>query len=150
GDSWLDFNSMQDQPKDQITATQQDYNVLPPKPTWLFEGGYEFRMRGENIYKDWQIRFQSYQTVFDGGFGITYGSMNVYHCGGGVMALDEPVTTGEATAFENSLDEPGALDMQHLAALVASLSNDQFLDRIPDQDLIDGDTGGMDVGEGVQ
>lgn len=149
-DPWLDFNSMQDQPVDQIVATELDYSLPTPKPTWLYEGGYEFRAGGDNVYRDWQIRFQSYQTVFAGGFGITYGSMNVYHCGGGVLALDEPVTTGNATEFESSLDEPGAMDMQHLYTLMTSMSTEQFLARIPDQSIIDGDTGGMEVGEGVR
>ena len=149
-DSWLDFNSMQDQPIDQITATELDFSLSPSKPTWLFEGGYEFRSRGENVYKDWQIRFQSYQTVFAGGFGITYGSMNIYHCGGGVLALDEPVTTGNATEFEVALEEPGAMDMQHLYTLMTSMTREQFLDRIPDQKLLDGDPGSMDIGEGVR
>ena len=148
-DPWLDFNSMQDQPVDQIAATDFDYALATPKPTWLFEGGYEFRARGDNVYKDWQIRYQSYHTVFAGGFGVTYGSMNIYHCGGGVMALDEPVTTGNPTDFEVSLDEPGALDMQHLYNLMKSVSNDQYLDRVPDQALIDGDAGIVDQGEGV-
>jgi hypothetical protein len=131
---WLDFNSIQDQPQDQIRATALDYGLSPVKPTWLFEGGYEYRGTGENQYKDWQIRFQSYQTVFAGGFGITYGSMNVYHFESGVTALDEP----------------GAMDMQHLFHLMASLSNDQFLGRVPDQTLIDGDAGGMDGWEGFK
>lgn len=148
-DTWLDFNSMQDQPVDQIVATELDYNLSPQKPTWLFEGGYEYRARGDSVYKDWQIRFQSYHTVFAGGFGVTYGSMNIYHCGGGVMALDEPVTTGNPTEFEASLDEPGAMDMQHLYTLMTSMTREQFLDRIPDQALLDGDTGALSVGEGV-
>lgn len=133
-DPWLDFNSIQDQPKDQIIAAKLDYGLSPTKPTWLFEGGYEYRGSGKERYKDWQIRFQSYQTVFAGGFGITYGSMNIYHCNNGAT----------------SLDEAGAMDMQHLFSLMASMSNEQFLDRIPDQSLIDGDKGGMDGSEGVR
>lgn len=148
-DVWLDFNSIQDQPKDQIAATELDFGLSPEKPTWLFEGGYEFRTRGDETYTDWQIRFQSYQTIFAGGFGITYGSMNIYHCGGGVGALDEPITAGETTEFEASLDEAGALDMQHLFSLMTSMTNEQFLDRIPDQALIDGDTGNMVGAEGA-
>ncbi|MFA6243153.1 MAG: glycoside hydrolase family 140 protein [Candidatus Hydrogenedentales bacterium] len=148
-DPWLDFNSTQDQPKDQVIATSLDYSLSPAKPTWLFEGGYEFRARGKDVYTDWQIRFQSYQTVFAGGFGITYGSMNIYHCGGGAASLDEPVEGAQANAFEASLDEAGAMDMQHLFNLMMSMTNDQFLDRIPDQTLIDGDEGGMDSGEGT-
>ncbi|MDX9971405.1 MAG: glycoside hydrolase family 140 protein [FCB group bacterium] len=149
-DPWLDFNSMQDQPTDQIAATELDYGLSPAKPTWLFEGGYEFRSRGKDVYTDWQIRYQSYQTVFAGGFGITYGSMNVYHLGSGVSGLDEPVTTGQATKWEASLDEAGAQDMQHLFTLITSVTNEQFLDRIPDQSLIDGDAGVVDVGEGIR
>jgi len=149
-DAWLDFNSIQDQPKDQITATELDYGLDPAKPTWLFEGGYENRGRKNEIYKDWQIRFQSYQTVFAGGFGITYGSMNIFHFSKGASSLDEPVATDKVGKWESRLDEAGAMDMQRLLTLMTSLSNDQFLDRIPDQSLIDGDEGGMDGSEGVR
>ncbi len=149
-DPWLDFNSMQDQPKDQIIATELDYGLSPAKPTWLFEGGYEYRGEDKEVYKDWQIRFQSYQTVFAGGFGITYGSMNVYHFTSGVTALDETVTTGKPSKWEVSLEETGAMDMQHLFSLMTSMSNDQFLDRIPDQTLIDGDAGDMNDWEGFK
>jgi Protein of unknown function (DUF4038)/Putative collagen-binding domain of a collagenase len=130
-DAWLDFNSTQDQPKDQLIATELDYGLNPVKPTWLFEGRYE--NYGKD-YKDWQVRFQSYQTVFAGGFGITYGNMNIYHFKDGL----------------SSLDDPGAMDMQHLLNLMKSLSNDQFLDRIPDQSLIDGDVGCVEGGGGVR
>jgi hypothetical protein len=145
-DPWLDFNSIQDQPKDQITAIELDYGLSPAKPTWLFEGRYEKLVQGNNIYKDWQIRFQSYQTVFAGGFGVTYGHMNVFGFGIG----DVGKSIDHDKKWENSLDDPGAIDMQHLLKLMTSLSNDQFLDRIPDQSLIDGDEGGMDVSEGVR
>ena len=127
---WLDFNSIQDQPRDQIAATELDYGLAPAKPTWLFEGGYEHR---GNTYKDWQIRFQSYQTVFAGGFGITYGNMNVFDFGG---------------KWKKSLDDPGSLQMRYLLDLMTSLSNEQFLDRIPDQSLIESDQGKMDGAEG--
>ena len=149
-DSWLDFNSIQDQPKDQIAATELDYGLSPAKPTWLFEGGYESRARGDEIYTDWQIRFQAYQTVFAGAFGTTYGSMNIYHFGIGVSGLDEPVTSEQSSGWDASLNEAGASDMPHLYGLMTSMTNDQFLDRIPDQTLIDGDTGGMTGAEGTR
>jgi len=129
---WLDFNSIQDQPSDQILATALDYGLAPVKPTWLFEGGYEHR---RDVYKDWQIRFQSYQTVFAGGFGITYGNMNIYHFNG---------------KWESSLDDPGSQQMRHLLNLMTSLNDHQFLDRIPDQSLIEGDLGEMEGNEGVR
>ena len=144
-DAWLDFNSIQDQPKDQITAIKLDYGLYPTKPTWLFEGGYENRGRKNEIYKDWQIRFQSYQTVFAGGFGITYGNMNIF--GFGIKDVGKSIDPDKN--WESSLDDPGAIDMQYLLKLMTSLSNDQFLDRIPNQSLIDDDEGGMDGSEGV-
>ena len=146
-DAWLDFNSIQDQPKDQIPASELDYGLNPAKPTWLFEGGYEHRRR---VYKDWQMRFQSYQTVFAGGFGITYGNMNTFHFGENVIGLDKPVATGKAGKWESGLDDPGAMDMQHLFSLMTLMSNHQYLDRIPDQSLIVGDEGGMEGTEGVR
>jgi Protein of unknown function (DUF4038)/Putative collagen-binding domain of a collagenase len=145
-DPWLDFNSIQDQPKDQVAAIELDYGLAPVKPTWLFEGGYEHR--GNDVYQDWQIRFQSYQTVFAGGFGVTYGNMNIYHFSDKEPRQDESVKTHQAGTWEHSLDDPGAEQMRHLSALMTSLSNDQFLDRIPDQSLIEGDQGSMDGPEG--
>jgi len=146
-DPWLDFNSIQDQPKDQIAAIEHDYALVPAKPTWLFEGGYEHR-RG--VYGDWQIRYQSYQTVFAGGFGITYGNMNTFHFGE-LEARSQKKAAGAAQAgWKKGLDDPGALQMQHLAYLMGLLDNDRFLDRIPDQALIEGDQGTVEVGEGVR
>ena len=144
-DAWLDFNSTQDQPKDQITAIKLDYGLSPVKPTWLFEGRYEDCVKKNEIYKDWQIRFQSYQTVFAGGFGITYGHMNTY----GFNINAAGMTLDPDKKWESSLDDPGAMDMQYLLKLMTSLSNDQFLDRIPDQSLIDDDEGGMKGSEGA-
>ena len=146
-DAWLDFNSTQDQPRDQIAAIKSDYALEPTKPTWLFEGRYEYAVKS-GIYKDWQMRFQSYQTVFGGGFGITYGSMNIYHFGNKSGSQDEPVASGKVAKWERSLDEAGAMDMQHLLNLMTSFSNEQYLDRIPDQSLLDDDEGTMDRGEG--
>ena len=41
--------------------------------------------------------------------------------------------------FAACLDDPGSLGMQYLSNLMKSLTKDQFLDRIPDQSLIEGD-----------
>ncbi len=128
---WLDFNSIQDTPRDQIAAINRDYGLTPAKPTWLFEGGYEHRR--SDLYRDWQIRFQSYQTVFAGGFGVTYGNMNIYHMSG---------------SWEKSLDDPGSAQLQHLFNLMTSFNKEQYLSRIPDQALIEGDQGTMEGAEG--
>lgn len=149
-DPWLDFNSIQDQPSDQVRAILHDFALEPPKPTWLFEGGYEFRRNGN--YTDWQVRFQSYQTVFAGGFGVTYGSMNVFDFGEGLQNAPEPgaeKSSSTTQPWERALDETGACQMGHLVSLMQTLTPDQFLERIPAQDILDGDTGTMTGPEGI-
>ena len=149
-DAWLDFNSIQDQPKDQVPAVELDYGLVPTKPTWLFEGRYENMVRKKDVYKDWQIRFQSYQTVVAGGFGITYGSMNIFHFSKWASGLDESGGTNQVGPWESRLDDPGAMDMQHLSDLIVSLSNSQFLDRIPDPSLLEDEQGSMEGTEGAR
>ncbi len=123
-DSWLSFNSIQDQPSDEINSVNHDYGLTPVKPTWLFEGRYE----GFNGFSDWQTRFQAYQTVFAGAFGNTYGNMSIW---------------GLDSDWKDHLNDPGALDLQYLSTLMTSWNNDEYLNRIPDQSILNGDTGGM-------
>ena len=130
-DAFMDFNSTQDQPSDQITRMQSDWGLSPAKPTWLFEGGYEGR---HGTYGAWQCRFQAYQTVFSGGFGHMYGDMGIFEFNSG---------------WEANMTHPGALDMQHFVSLMSSLTLTQFINRIPYQALIDGDTGSMTGSEGI-
>ena len=131
-DNWLSFNSIQDQPSDQINSIRHDYALSPAKPTWLFEGGYEERHGTD--YGDWQVRFQAYQTVFAGGFGYTYGHMSIWDF---------------ASDWKTKINSSGANDMQHLDKLMTSITNEQFFNLIPDQSLLDGDTGSMTGSEGI-
>ena len=133
-DAFMDFNSTQDQPSDQINRIQSDYNLSPVKATWLFEGGYEERVKSSGTYTDWQCRFQAYQTVFPGGFGNMYGHMSIWEF---------------KSDWVTKLQAPGAKDMQHLLTLMTSVTDTQFLNRIPGQALIDGDTGSMSGSEGM-
>ncbi len=141
-DKWLSFNSVQDEPSDQIKAIEFDYNLSPPKPTWLFEGGYEKRRQGNKIYTDWQMRLQSYQTVFAGGFGIVYGHTDTHLFGEKLGGNVEKLKI-ENNKWEKNLHDPGTEQMQYLIKLMTLWSNEQYLERIPDQSLIDGDTGKM-------
>ena len=119
-DPWLAFNSTQDTPYDQVVLIPHDYNLMPAKPTWLFEGRYE------GVMSAWGVRYQAYQTVFAGGFGNTYGS-DIWQF---------PPNWRELTML------PAAGQMAHLYTVVRGIWTDaQFLDRIPDQDLIVGDQG---------
>ena len=131
-DVWLAFNSVQDTPYDQVVSIPHDYNLIPVKPTFLFEGRYE------GATSAWAVRYQAYQTVLAGGFGNTYGS--------------------DIWQFPSNWRElailPGARQMAHLYTVARGIWTDaQFLDRMPDQVLIIGDQGdtkgdGMTVGDG--
>ena len=81
---------------------------------------------------------------------MTYGSMNVHLFNSAITNPDEPITVDKSRKWEVSLNEPGAMDMQHLHDLMTSMSDDRFLDRIPDQSLIVGEQGGMEGNEGIQ
>jgi hypothetical protein len=128
-DPWLSFNSIQDWPEAQLAAVWEDLSRAPARPTWLFEGRYEGFHRGgyePEDWSDWQIRFQAYQIVFAGAFGHVYGHETVFRYGSG---------------WRSRLQSPGALDMQHVYALMTAWDDVSYLNRIPDQDLIEGDPG---------
>ena len=131
-DAWLSFNSIQHWPDDQLAAIARDWQATPPKPTWIFEGRYEGYWK--NNYKaedwsEWQCRQQAWQTVFAGAFGHTYGHERLVGFG------------KDGWDWKKELDAPGARSMTHLAKFMASLSRDEFLSRMPDQSLLDGDEG---------
>ena len=126
-DSWLAFNSNQHWPERQVEAIAADWAREPAKPTWLFEGRYEGYWRGNAKPGDWgawQVRQQAYQTVFAGAFGHTYGHERVF--GFGADGMD----------WKAFLDAPGAVNMSHLARLMATFQPDELLTRVPDQALL--------------
>ena len=131
-EKWLSFNSIQDTPYDQIASVLYDFCLIPTKPTWLFEGRYE------GSTSAWAVRYQAYQTVLGGGFGNTYGSEN----------WKFPPNWREYLLL------PGVQQMAYLYTVVREIwSDDEFVDRIPDQSLIIGGQGstrgdGMTIGDG--
>ena len=112
-DPWLDFNSVQDMPRDQITSLAHDRAQLPLKPTWLFEGRYE---EYTPAFTDYQTRLQAYQSVFSGGFGFLFGHEVTYFFG-----VDWIRREGDAEIWRASLDAPGAVQMRHLQTLMSAL-----------------------------
>ncbi|RLD09530.1 MAG: hypothetical protein DRI44_08300 [Chlamydiae bacterium] len=129
-EGWLDFNSLHEVPGregkpeyNQVTEITEDYAKTPVKPTWLLGAVSEYQ---KDYFLEWQSRFQVYQTIFAGGFGCSYGNRNV-----------ENFTEG----WNTNMNSAGALQMQYVTALLTSVSNNMFLTRIPDQSIIEGDTG---------
>lgn len=132
-DPWLDFNSIQDWPWDQLLAIDHDYHRTPPKPTWLFEGRYEHY---RPVWTDYQSRIQAYQTVFAGGFGHVYGNEIVYFFG-----RDWTIGPDDHDVWLPELDSAGARSMQHLASLMRLMRDRDLAGRVPDQSLVVGDQG---------
>jgi len=130
---WLMFNSIQDTPYDQVASIMHDFNLHPEKPVWLFEGRYEGPITA------WGVRYQAYQTVFSGAFGHTYG--------GGTMYKFPP-------DWKKQTELPGSLQMKYLYYIAYKIwTDEQYVDRMPDQSLIIGDQGetkgdGISVGDG--
>ena len=131
-DSWLSFNSIQAWPEDQVPAVASDWDLLPAKPTWIFEGRYEAYYKNNyqpEQWGEWQVRFQAYQTVFSGAFGHTYGHERVFGFG------------DDGWDWKRELDAPGACSITHLAKLMNGIGEKNLLARMPAQDLVDGPEG---------
>lgn len=142
-DAWLSFNAIQEWPEHQVAWITTDWDRLPVKPTWVFEGRVEhFHRQGyrPEQWGAWQMRQQAYQSVFDGGFGHTYGNAQVVDFGHEGTRRPSDAAPAPGT-WQEHLQDAGGLQMRHLVRLMASLSPAQYLDRIPDQRLIDGEEG---------
>ena len=129
---WLAFNSIQEWPEVQIVRIAEDWARTPPKPTWIFEGRYEGywkRNYKPEDWGEWQMRQQAYQTVLGGAFGHTYGHERAFGFG------------QDGVNWKEHLDIPGARSMTHLAKVMNGFSGGDFMNRVPDQSLLDGDAG---------
>ena len=125
-DPWLQFNSVQACPSDQVALMNHNDTLSPAKPTWLFEGRYE---QYTFDWKAWPMRFQAYLTVLAGGFGHVYGHKRIW-------AFDE--------GWKEALYDPGGLDMQHLYRLFqVHLRQYPLQNLIPDQSLLGTRYGGI-------
>ena len=131
-DGWLAFNSIQLWPEHQPEALARDWQLAPPKPTWVFEPRYEGYWKKPYTAADWgewPTRLQAYQSVFAGGFGFTYGHERVFGFG------------KDGWDWKQALAAPGASQMQPLARLMAQWSPAEWPARRPAPDLLAGEAG---------
>ena len=125
---WLDFNSVVEVPgRDgtsyyQVPELESNYALTPAKPTWLMGPIYEDQ-RGTDFVAP-QSRFQAYQSVLAGGFGISFGNQNVANFEAG---------------WDTKLSTDAADDMQIATSVLAPM----IATMTPDQSLIVGSTGGI-------
>ena len=120
-DPSLDVNSIQAYPWEGHVKVLEDFAKTPIKPTFIAEPRYEDAKSKGVKWDDWSIRYQVYLGVFAGGFGAVYGNNDIWPIG---------------SDWKNHLDDPGAVQMQHLVKLMNYMDNQDYLSRVPDQSLI--------------
>jgi hypothetical protein len=136
-DDWVDFNMLQsghgsyDNPN--YKQVSSDYSLSPVKPTMDGEPRYEDHPVNwdpvNGWFNDFDIRQATYWGLFAGGFGTTYGCHNIWQMYESGL---EPISSARRT-WRETLDLPGAWDMQHVRNLMMSRP---FLNRVPDQSLL--------------
>jgi len=140
---WLDFNMIQTTTRFRFANWQtvtREYGRVPPKPVLDAEVAYEDSLSLEKTepqdrrIRPWDVRRAAYWAVFAGAFGHTYGHRSFI----GWIRKGETYNFGAHIPWYESLDAPGAVQMSHLRRLMESRP---FLSRIPDQSIIEGESG---------
>ncbi|MBN2347340.1 MAG: glycoside hydrolase family 140 protein [Bacteroidales bacterium] len=141
-EDWLDINMMQsghgsghDVPVWEWIAN--DWNVIPAKPVLDAEPNYEDHPvnpwptwnPANGYFRDYDVRKQTYRSVFAGACGVTYGNHSIWQFWNPKV---EKINYAERYWTE-ALDRPGAFQMGYLKKLIES--RPQFT-RIPDQSVI--------------
>ena len=133
---WLDFNMWQTghgRDRDNYDSIARDYALSPTKPCMDAEPCYEEHPAGfkvENDYlREYDVRRALYWALFAGAHGHTYGCHAIWQFWDGKgEGKNHPVRS-----WQESLNLPGAGQMQHARAL---LESKPFFSRIPDQSII--------------
>ena len=139
---WLDINGMQsghggghDVPVWNWVA--RDFAIRPAKPTIDLEPNYEDHPvspwprwdASYGYFTDYDVRKQSYRSVFAGGAGVTYGHHSVW----GFVGPRNDVINHAMMDWVTALQRPGARQVQFLKNLILSRPS---LDRAADPGLI--------------
>ncbi len=136
--AWLDFNLIQSGHARFSTRNWQmierEHGTPPTRPVFDAEPGYEDHPAAFDPanprFTDYDVRKAAYWAVFAGAFGHTYGHHSVWQTYR--PGRDTPILE-PSMGWREALGAPGALQMQHLRALMESRP---FLTRIPDQSLV--------------
>lgn len=146
-ESWLSFNGMQsghggghDVPVWEWVA--HDYALKPVKPTMDLEPNYEDHPfnpwprwdPATGYFRDYDVRKQTYRSVFAGAAGVTYG----HHAVWGFVGSRNDVINHADRDWVDALNRPAARQMYFLRSLLESRP---YFSRIPDQSIIVGDAG---------
>lgn len=146
-ESWLSINTMQsghgsghDVPVWQMIA--RDRNLEPAKPTLDAEPNYEDHPvnpwpkwdPANGYFRAYDVRKQTYRSVFAGACGVTYGHHAVWQ----FLSAREDTINHADRYWTGAIDRPGAFQVGYLKRLIESRSP---LGRIPDQTIIENGQG---------
>jgi len=121
---------------------KRDRSYTPTKPTLDGEPNYEDhpvnpwpKWNPDNgYYRAYDVRKQTYRSVFAGACGVTYGNHAIWQ----FMSAREETINYPDRGWINAMDRPGAYQVGYLRRLMQSRP---MLGRIPDSSLIIGDIG---------
>ncbi|WP_462251214.1 glycoside hydrolase family 140 protein [Ferruginibacter sp.] len=152
-EKWMDFNMFQSGHRSYAQDTsanetlhygednwkyvEDDYNLIPTKPTFDGEPSYEDIPYGlhkstDPYWQDYEIRRYAYWSVFAGAAGFTYGHNSVMQF---YTPGDSGISFFPKIKWQDGLSAPGAMQMQYLKKLML---NKSYFDRVPDQAMIIG------------
>jgi hypothetical protein len=141
-ESWLHINMMQSGHGGGHDVSvwkwiERDHNLSPVKPTLDSEPNYEDHPvnpwpkwdPANGYFRDYDVRKQTYRSVFAGGCGVTYGHHSVWQ----FWSPREDKINHADRYWTEAIDRPGAFQAGYLRKLIESRS---ALNRIPDQSII--------------
>ena len=116
---------------------KRDRSYLPAKPTLDAEPNYEDHPVNpwpkwnpdSGYYRAYDVRKQTYRSVFAGACGVTYGHHAVWQ----FMSAREEVVNYPDRGWINAMDRPGAYQVGYLKKLIQSRP---MLGRVPDHTFI--------------
>lgn len=141
-EDWLSINTMQsghgnghDVPVWKMI--EHDRGLIPTRPTLDAEPNYEDHPvnpwpkwdPANGYFRDYDVRKQTYRSVFAGACGVTYGNHAVWQ----FLSAREDTINHADRYWTQAINRPGAFQVGYLRKLIESYSP---LDRIPDQSLI--------------
>lgn len=141
-DAWLDFNMFQsghseaDIPNYEMTA--EGYALTPVKPVIDGEPRYEdhpINWKPENgWFTDWDVRQAAYWSMLAGAAGHTYGNHNIWQMW---ESGRQPISSAR-TPWRRAVGHIGSAQVGYMKQLFESRP---FLELVPDQSVLQGDTG---------
>ncbi len=141
-ENWLDINVMQSGHGSGHDVSvwemiERDRAIIPAKPTLDGEPNYEDHPvnpwpkwdPANGYYDDYDVRKQTYRSVFAGACGVTYGHHSVWQ----FLSPREDVVNHAKMDWTEAINRPGAFQVGYLRRLIESRP---MQNRIPDQSII--------------